>query len=286
MRRSVISILAPRITLLGGQAFNWGLKGSWYTGFTQNEVIRLRYSTRTRQLFYMIFCPNLPANDSSSKEPFSPATYFRTDVSYTKVLKSFNRDQNTAVAIKKYFGLRVLRQDFEQTLLSYILSSQNNIKRIRLIVRHISESLGTPVLSGTKTVHLFPSTASIANSSISILKNAGCGFRAKYIRTSARMLLDTELTRKISKYHEEKAREALLEFPGVGEKIADCSMLYGLGFDNVMPMDVWCKRVLTDLYGLNAKMKYKDMRLWAEEYFGPYAGWAGQFLFEYLRNHR
>ena len=273
---------APEITLLGGQAFNWNRNGLWYTGFTQNEVIRLRYSEKTGQLVYKV----ASSCSTSQNKQFSPAKYFNPSIPYQKVLDSFNKDQHTALAIKKYYGLRVLRQDFKQTLLSYILSSKNNIKRIRLIVRRLSEQLGTPIKAGNKIVHLFPATPSLANASISLLQNAGCGFRAKYIKNSAKRLLDTELSRKISKYSEEKAREALLTFPGVGEKIADCTMLYSLGFDNVMPLDVWCKRVLTDLYGLNAKMKYADMRSWAEEYFGPYAGWAGQFLFEYLRNRR
>lgn len=261
--------LAPKITLLGGQAFNWDLHGSWYIGFFQDQIVRLRF--RNGKPSY------------ASPKTFHFTQYFQTGLSYKQILASFNKDQHTATAIKKYYGLRVLRQPFEQTLLSYILSSQNNIKRIRLIVRNLARKLGTPVTTGGKTAYLFPSTEIIANASISTLQSAGCGFRAKYIKQSAKELLETELSSKIGKYSEKHARETLLSFPGVGPKIADCVLLYSLGFNDVIPLDVWCTRVLTDLYGLSPKMKYDEMQAWAKNYFGLYTGWAGQFLFEYLR---
>lgn len=283
MRHVSIKNFSPKITLLGGQSFNWNLYDSWYTGFTQSHVITSRYSTSSNKLLYKCFSPGKATYSLHATPNFSPSNYFRLRLPYQQVLSSFDKDHHTASAIKKYFGLRVLRQDFEQTLLSFILSSQNNIKRIRLIVRRLSDKLGTPVNIGNRSVSLFPSTSALADAPISLLKAAGCGFRSKYIKSSAARLLDMKLASKIAKYTEDKARLALLSFPGVGEKIADCTLLYSLGFDNVMPMDVWCKRVLTDLYGLRGNMRYQDMRSWAEEYFGPYAGWAGQFLFEYLR---
>ncbi len=82
---------------------------------------------------------------------------------------------------------------------------------------------------------------------------------------------------------ETDARKTLLGINGVGEKIADCVLVFGLGFDNVTPLDVWSKRVFTRFYKLNPKMKYEDMRFWASNYFEGYAGWAGQFLYEYIR---
>lgn len=280
MRHFSLTNFDPKITLLGGQAFNWDQHGSRYQGFTQHEVIRARFGTHST--FRVYSGQSTPV--SSSK--FSANTYFQTTVSYKQIVSSFNKDQHTATAIKKYYGLRVLRQPFEQTLLSYILSAQNNIKRIRLIVRNLAGMLGEPVLAGQNSVYLFPSTEVLANAPISTLIKAGCGFRAKYLKSSAQKLLDTKLSSKIGKFSEKRAREALLSFPGVGPKIADCVLLYALGFNDVLPLDVWCTRVLTDLYGLNPKMKYEYMQTWGKEYFGPYAGWAGQFLFEYLRNRK
>ena len=86
---------------------------------------------------------------------------------------------------------------------------------------------------------------------------------------------------------ENNARRALKEIKGVGDKVTDCVLVFGLGFDTVTPLDIWAKRALVRFYKLNPKMKYDDMREWMSNYFGNYTSWAGQFLFEYIRNaHR
>ena len=83
---------------------------------------------------------------------------------------------------------------------------------------------------------------------------------------------------------EDEARTALTEIKGIGEKIAGCALVFSLGFDNVTPLDIWAKRALIDFYKLNPKMKYNEMSKWASKYFEGYAGWAGQFLYEYIRS--
>jgi N-glycosylase/DNA lyase len=110
------------------------------------------------------------------------------------------------------------------------------------------------------------------------------GFHAKYLKGVAQSLIDSDLARRIYDMEEDKARKELVKLHGVGNKIADCVLIYSLGFDNVTPLDVWGKRICTDIYNCNPKMKYEEMRAWIDKYFEGYAGWAGQFLFEYIRN--
>lgn len=243
-------------TLLGGQAFNWDYKNGEYIGFFQNKIIKIQHNAT-----------------SFDKET---SKILRLNADYSKILSTIRKDNHIEEAINRFPNLRILKQPFEQTLLSYILSSMNNIKRIRLIVRNIRDELGED--------GLFPATDVIAKTLISKLRELGTGFRAKYLKETAKILTSTNLSKVILDMDEETARKTLVDLPGVGPKIADCTLLYSLSFDNVIPLDVWCTRVLVDLYGLDPKMKYTDMSAWAGEYFEGYAGWAGQFLFEYIRN--
>jgi N-glycosylase/DNA lyase len=134
--------------------------------------------------------------------------------------------------------------------------------------------------------YLFPKTENLAEARIEDLLKAKIGFRAKYIKTAAQRLLSTRLKGETGNLSKDEIRDKLLEFYGVGEKIADCVLCYSLGCDNVTPIDVWGKRIATELYGLDVKKRYKDYRDWFSNYFNGYAAWAGQFLFEYIRNHK
>lgn len=264
------------MTLLGGQAFNFDYceEENTYYGFTKNSVLKLK-----RENDYL-FWQTYPKKDD---EEFI-MQYLRLDVDYPKIVKEIKRDIHIKKAIKQYPNLRLLKQDFEQTLLSFLVSSNNNIKSIRKIIRELSKKFGKKIIIDKKTIYLFPETEIIANAKLEDLLECKLGFRAKFLKGAANILTKTALSKKIKLMSEDNARDSLLQIKGVGDKIADCILVFALSFDNVTPLDVWAKRVLVDFYNLNPKMKYVDMRSWAANYFNGNAAWAAQFLFEYIRH--
>ena len=263
-----------KTTLLGGQAFNFDPDGEYYWGFTQDKVIKLKEEEG------MLYWQTYPENDNYE----FLKNYLRLDADYHEILKKIQKDKYIKAAIKKYPNLRLLNQDFEQTLLSFLISPNNNIKSIRKIIRALSKRFGKQVDINNKKIHLFPKTEVIAEAKLKDLLKCKLGFHAKFIKAAANYLIKKDLLTKIKKLSEQDARSSLTEIKGVGNKIADCVLVFSLGFDNVTPLDIWGKRVLTRFYRVNPKIKYEEMRNWIDNYFKGYAGWAGQFLYEYIRH--
>lgn len=258
-------------TLLGGQSFNWDLIDGTFYGFFVDKVVKLRQEEN--KLYWQTY----PEKDNFD----FIKQYLRLGVDYNKILTQINKDEWVDASIKKYPNLRILKQDFDQTLISYIISANNNINSIRRIVRNLSRSLGKQVTVDNLTFNLFPSVESIAQAPLETLLETKAGYRARYLKDSAQKLFVEG--QKLSN-NEDEIIKWLLEFPGIGEKVADAILQYSLGFDNVTPLDVWVQRILIDLYLVDSKANYKKMRAWLQSYFNGYAGWAGQFLYEYYRN--
>lgn len=257
-------------TLLGGQSFNWDFIDGWYYGFFVDKVVKLKLENN--DLLWQTY----PENDNYE----FVKNYLRLDENYDSILALINKDKTVATAIKKHPNLRVLKQDFDQTLISYIISANKNINSIRQVVRKLSFLLGDKIIIDGKEIYLFPKISRIADAPIELLLETRAGYRARYIQESAIKLQNEGL--KISN-DESEMREWLLEFLGIGEKVADAILQYSLGFNNVTPLDVWMQKIFVDFYGIDSKMKYQDMRSWFQGYFNGYAGWAGQFLFECYR---
>ena len=267
-------------TICGGQAFNFDFDRSenCFWGFTQDKAIVLKPEgelpgARLRWQTY-------PDNDNFE----FLKKYLRLDVDYQKILNKIQKDKYIKTAIKQFPNLRLLKQDFEQTLLSFILSTNNNIPAIRKLVRALCQRFGKIININERKIYLFPKTEVIAEAKLEDLLECKLGFRAKFLKGAAKHLLKTNLSKKILETDENNARAALKEIKGVGDKITDCVLVFGLGFDSVTPLDIWAKRALVNFYKLNPKMRYEDMRKWMNNYFGDYTSWAGQFLFEYIRN--
>ena len=276
MNKTLLPQYDLNMTLLGGQAFNWDFypEDGYFYGFTKDKIIKLK--KEKDNLFWQTY---------PKKDDFKfLKNYLRLDVNYPSILKKIIKDNHIKSAIKKYPNIRLLNQDFEQTLLSFLISSNNNIRSIRKIIRTMSQKIGSSITINDKKIFLFPETEKIANTKLEDLLECKLGFRAKYLKAAANHLLKTDLSKRIKILSEDNARNTLKEIKGIGDKIADCVLVFSLGFDNVTPLDVWGKRILTSFYKLNPKMKYDNMRSWLGNYFNGYAGWAGQFLYEYIRH--
>ena len=244
-------------TLECGQCFRWERKedGS-YSGVAGGR--RLRISEQS-----------LP---EALKDPFW-AHYFDMERDYGAIRGHLcGKDPVLAEAAAYAPGIRILNQDPWETLCSFILSQANNIPRIRGIVGKLCRLCGPEIDGGFRA---FPSAEDMASLSEADLRAAGCGFRAGYVLDAARRTASGELDfSRLRGMPLEEAREKLTAVSGVGPKVADCTLLYGLHRLDAFPMDVWMKRAMKRLFPGKTPA-----------FFGSYAGVAQQYIFHYSRNH-
>lgn len=181
------------------------------------------------------------------------------------------------------YGLRVLNQQPFETLVSFIVSANNNVKRIRGILGQICKLCGEPFSFEGKTWYRFPNPASLSNLSEKDLAGCGSGYRAPYIKGAAHMVAKGFPLDALRHMEYSAAKKELRKLPGVGPKVADCVLLFSLGFSDAFPADVWIKRVMNGHYGFSGNDK--QIYEFARERFGPYAGIAQQYLFFWQREN-
>ncbi len=212
---------------------------------------------------------------------------FRLDDNMDKIYKAIAKDSQVSEAIARYYGMRLTLNDPWETTLCFIISQFNNVKRIRLIVSNIVERFGNVVYSDGKiTVKSFPTSEELKNATDSELRALGTGFRSKYITSAAAFCTDNINLYKLNANNYEKLKSRLMEIDGVGEKVADCIALMGYGNLSAFPTDVWIKRTMEKLYFDGKKVKPRDIHEFAKDYWGPYAGYAQQYLFHNARTYR
>jgi N-glycosylase/DNA lyase len=203
------------------------------------------------------------------------------------VLNSFPQtDAHLARAAIACRGLRLLRQDPWECLASFILSSTKQIVQIRQIVRLLCARHGRAVAvpPGHRPAFAFPTAEQIAALTEADLRACKMGFRAKYLLVAAQRVDSGEIKLEgIRVLPLAAAREALLQLPGVGEKIADCVLLFACGFPTAFPVDVWVARALRQYYFPRRRKTGPQLRRFIERHFGPHAGYAQQYLFHYIR---
>ena len=195
--------------------------------------------------------------------------YFDLERDYAKIIENIGSNKILRTAANYGSGIRILRQDPWEALCSFIISQNNNIPRIKGIVERLCENFGDKITGG----YTFPSAQKIATLSIDDLQVLRSGFRAKYILDAAKRVADGSLNlEKISSLPTADARKELLKIYGVGEKVADCALLYGMGHINAFPKDVWIKRAVSLLF---------DGKFDENNY--EYAGILQQYIFFYAR---
>ena len=263
-------------TLTSGQTFRWSkYEGSWY-GFLGRAVLKIR------QEGDRLLC------DSSDPAvtPERLRRYFALDLNLSDILSSINVDMQVHHAIMQYRGLRVLRQDGWETLASFICASFNNIKRIEGMVERLCQGYGEPVsLNGVRGFS-FPAAETIAGVPERRLRSLGLGYRAPYLRATAKLVADRTLPlEQLRGLAYDATKRALLACDGVGEKVADCVALFGCEKYEAFPIDVWMERAMR-YYFRHRKATPKLMRDYARRHFGAYAGYAQQYLYHALRNAR
>ena len=266
-------------TLCSGQAFRWRSDGQGWSGVIGNQVVRLRGDE-----FSIVAETTEPVADWRWLEH-----YLQLDLDIEQVLQTFPDDEPMRAAVSACRGLRLLRQHPWECLASFILSSTKQIVQIQQIVELLCERFGEPLpaLPGSPPAHAFPTASRIARASEAELRACKMGFRAAYLRGTASRVAGGQFDlENLSALPVDMARDELMSLPGVGRKIADCVLLFAYGFPSAFPVDVWVMKALRQLYFPRRRVSIQRMHRFAATHFGPWAGYAQQYLFHYMRTCR
>ncbi len=213
--------------------------------------------------------------------------YFDLDTDYAHIKsRILNLDIRLKEAVYEKPGIRILKQDFFETLISFIISQNKQIPHIKQIVHTISERFGDAIiLEDGRRVYAFPTVEQLSVVTEEQLRECKVGFRAPYIKCAVDMVASGEISKeKLLSMSVKEAREKLMTIKGVGEKVANCVLLFGLGFTDTFPVDVWMKRIMEYMY-FDEPQDKKTIEAFAMGKYGDLAGYAQQYLFFYGREN-
>lgn len=261
-----------------GQCFRWNKQeNNSYTGIVKNNVINVKKENER-----VIFTGN--CNEDIKTICID---YFDLNKNYENIKTELSKiDNYLANSIKYGNGIRILHQDLWETLISFIISANNNIPRIKTIIERISKTYGNKLIFQDKEYYAFPTPEELANVTVQDFRNLGLGFRDVRVYETVQKTLRKEIDlEQLEKEKDaETLRNKLLEIPGVGPKVADCIMLFSLKKYEVFPVDVWVRRVISELYFENVEQKPQIIQKFAKEQYGNLAGLAQQYLFYWRRD--
>ena len=251
------------LTLDCGQAFRWVQTGDdeWH-GVAFSKPLTLKKTERGIEFI------------GTNKEDFENIWigYFDLERDYGTLCRNFMADRYLAEAVDTCYGIRLLCQEPWEAICSFIMSQNNNIPRIKGIIDRLCRLLGEPLGNDD---YSFPSAAKIAEAGVEALAPIRAGFRAKYIIDAAEKVANGEIDiEKIYALTIDEGRDELIKIKGVGEKVAQCSLLYGFGKIDAFPIDVWVKRIMSELYPDGLPECTNGAR-----------GIAQQYLFHWRRNY-
>lgn len=261
------------LSLSCGQAFRWEECEGWWEGVVggrlwrvRQEGNRIRYSGTTASAIrhYLALDEDLPA-----------------------ILASVDRDPVIHRSIGACRGLRILRQDTWEILISFICATNTNIPRIRKMIASLAGCFGSRATGGDDSLYTFPGPEALSGSCDNHLEACRLGYRDRYVADTAAMVAeDPYLLDRIAGLPFHQARDALLSFPGVGPKAADCILLFGFHRLEAFPVDVWIRRIMHEYYlppppGMKGSSQKEDRRIreFGRGHFGEYAGYAQEYLF-------
>lgn len=267
----------PIHTFECGQCFRWHREADGsYTGVVRGRVANAAYTPGKLVL------NNVCAGDF--KEIWFD--YFDLGRDYGEIKMIVAKDEVMQKAVEFGGGIRLLRQEPWEALISFILSSNNRIPRIMKIIEDLSGLYGRELRYRGRKYYAFPDVQSLAACSLEQIESCRAGYRCGYIqRTAADVAAGVFELQKLTGLDTEDARNYLLKLHGVGCKVADCMLLYSGTKQDVFPTDVWVKRVMEELY-FKRQAGFKEVRQFAAEHFGDYSGIAQQYLFYYAREHK
>ncbi len=265
-----------------GQCFRWNENedGS-YIGIVKNNIIKITQTNNN------IIVKSYGKDDIAELFNF----YFDMNTDYEKIkIKLSQIDSYMLESIKYGEGIRILNQDLWETIMSFIISANNNIPRIKGIIEKLSRTYGNEIIWNNEKYYSFPTVNQLSKATVEDFRKLGLGFRNIRMYETTKMILEKQID--LEKLHQEKdtniVREELLKLSGVGPKVADCILLFStLKRFDVFPIDVWVRRVMNELYIKNTdetKVSKKQILEIAQEKFGNLSGIAQQYLFYWRKN--
>jgi N-glycosylase/DNA lyase len=276
------------VTLCCGQAFRWNKQGEWWYGVVRENAFKIRQIGNELEFenVEMDFVKN----------------YFGLYDDLSKISSQISKDEHIKSAVEAFKGLRILRQNPWECLISYICATYKNIQAIKLMLSNLSKKFGDKICFDGYDFYTFPTPERLPKATAKELAKCGLGYRAKYVSATAKMVYENGFEFKsLGKIAYEKVKEELLNFPGVGLKVADCVLLFSLGKLEAFPVDVWIKRVILKYYASHfpnefirkisgkkslTSSEYERLSLFGRRYFGKYAGYAQEYLYHYQRTQK
>jgi len=284
-------------TLDCGQVLRWKKIGDWWYGIVDESVIKIKQNDG-KLLFH---------TRSEEKGIEFIKDYFRLGDDLPSILSQIDKDEKIKKALQKFYGLRIVRQDPWECLISYICATYKNIPAIKDMIFNLSKKFGQKINFGDYDFYTFPGPSTLTKAGLNELRNCGLGYRAKYVLETSRRInnneFDLESLRKLN-YRDAKKRliskgQGRKLLPGVGQKVADCVLLFSLDKLDAFAVDVRVKRAILKFYSQHfdrsfvekvsgkrsiTDKEYETINAFGRNYFGNYAGYAQQYLFYYERS--
>ena len=266
-----------------GQCFRWNEQedGS-YVGIWKNNVVCVKQNGNNISFEGVCLDGDLETEIID---------YFDLNRDYEKIKSTLSKiDDNLKTSINYGEGIRILNQDLWETIISFIISANNNIPRIKGIIERLSKAYGREIKFKEKSYYTFPSPEDLKDVTVEEYRKLGLGFRDIRLYETTKMILDgkIDLKKLQENPNTREVREQLLSLSGVGPKVADCILLFStLKRFEVFPIDVWVRRVMNDLYIKKPdenKVSKREIEKLANEKFGDLAGMAQQYLFYWRRD--
>jgi len=250
-----------------GQVFRWEKTGDWWDGVVEQEAIRIRQ--RGRRLTF------------EGTTPERVRDIFQLDLDLDPILRSIDRDSVIHGAIAACSGLRLIKQPPWECLASYICATCANIPGIKKRVALLAETIGDPIAGCSgRDRYSFPSVEGVAGSDLCDISACRLGYRAPYLCATAQAISrDPGWVTRVHALDYATARRDLMRLAGVGPKVADCVLLFAFQKYEAFPVDVWIARIMQRFYGAPVTGNYEQTGNLGRRYFGPYAGYAQEYLF-------
>ncbi len=276
------------VTLCCGQVFGWEKKGEWWYGVVGDRAFKVRQTGAELEF--------AGADETLIVE------YFGLDDDLQKISAEIGKDEHIQRALSAFWGLRIVKQEPWECLISYICSTYKSIPAIRHMLQKLSRAFGKELVFDGCTFFTFPTLGKLARASEKSLADCGLGYRAKYVQATSKQIFETSFElESLRKRSYEEAKNQLCSLAGVGPKVADCVLLFSLGKTEAFPVDRWVERVILNHYtqkiptelakklaqrnGLT-NSDYAELNAFGRRYFGLYAGYAQEYLYHYERMKR
>jgi N-glycosylase/DNA lyase len=276
------------VTLCCGQVFRWEKKGEWWYGVARGRVFKV--GQFKGKLDYV-----------NVDEDFV-VHYFGLDHDLQRVKEQVGRDEHIKKVLREFWGLRIIRQDPWECLISYICATYKGIPAIKCMLLNLSRKFGEKVALDGYEFYTFPTPEKLASATEKGLAECGLGYRAKYLLATSKEIcskrFELEHLRQLPYM---QARRELCTLSGVGLKVADCILLFALDRLDAFPVDVWMKRAILNHYAKElptelvqnlssreglSNTEYQRLSEFGRSYFGEYAGYAQEYLYHYERTLR